>query len=592
MKTVRQLFGKGQCIFFLGLIFNILTNSINAQSQTRYGLYQSGPGHLFQQNDKVGLCTSPTFSSFMPDANFNIKLVADIRPSIQDPIIYNPFLVELGYIENQLFKTTAYVSILDRETNGLYGIHQYGPEHMINLFSSKLSIGYASPYNEYPYLLSVNGNILLKNQLTFLHDPDTHKAGISWETKDLDDTFVFTNYNSNTQNYSYPLILDPMSGVTTQGLLKADSIMISKGAGENKVLVSDQYGNGIWTDASSMHDDDWLISSVGKKGVEPPNPTVKHSLYFNDKKYLNVGIGTDQPLQKLHIVDGNILISRAPVEAPGSLNGSILFGDFPSNTFPNGEWGIEYYHEGLNFWKVGNDTWTGQNNCLFIKNDGNVGVATEMPLDKLQVNEGFEKFAVGSANIAALGPGSAYFGFNLARTKAGWLMSSNGTHNGGVLNYGDVEGNHHFVTVPSATAGSDPQTITDASVVEHIRMTVTKDGDVGIGTTNTHGYKLAVKGRILCENLKVQLEADWPDFVFNKDYSLQSLKEVEHYITQNNRLPGVPSAQEIKQDGVDIGQMNAILLQKVEELTRYIIDQQKQIEKQQQQLDELKKALK
>ena len=74
----------------------------------------------------------------------------------------------------------------------------------------------------------------------------------------------------------------------------------------------------------------------------------------------------------------------------------------------------------------------------------------------------------------------------------------------------------------------------------------------------------------------------WSDFVFDDGYQLPSLEQLERYVKENRHLPDVPTETEVKQGGVDLGQMNALLLQKVEELTLYIIDLQKQI-------DELKK---
>ena len=71
----------------------------------------------------------------------------------------------------------------------------------------------------------------------------------------------------------------------------------------------------------------------------------------------------------------------------------------------------------------------------------------------------------------------------------------------------------------------------------------------------------------------------WPDYVFGSDYSLMSLKELEQYVNTHRHLPNVPSAKEIEEKGdVDLGAMNAILLEKVEELTRYVIDLQNQID--------------
>lgn len=70
----------------------------------------------------------------------------------------------------------------------------------------------------------------------------------------------------------------------------------------------------------------------------------------------------------------------------------------------------------------------------------------------------------------------------------------------------------------------------------------------------------------------------WPDFVFGNNYKLMNLYELEHYINTNQHLPDVPAAQEVSANGIDLGEMNAILLQKVEELTLHIIELQKQID--------------
>lgn len=101
---------------------------------------------------------------------------------------------------------------------------------------------------------------------------------------------------------------------------------------------------------------------------------------------------------------------------------------------------------------------------------------------------------------------------------------------------------------------------------------------VGIGTSNTFGYKLAVSGKILCEELKVKLVDEWPDYVFSPEHKLRSLEDLDLFIRQNNRLPDVPSAREVEQNGISVGEMNAILLKKVEELTVYIISMQKELE--------------
>ncbi|NQX41310.1 hypothetical protein SAMN05421820_107148 [Pedobacter steynii] len=99
---------------------------------------------------------------------------------------------------------------------------------------------------------------------------------------------------------------------------------------------------------------------------------------------------------------------------------------------------------------------------------------------------------------------------------------------------------------------------------------------VGIGTQDTNGYKLAVKGGIIAESVKVQILPAWPDYVFAKSYQLSDLSDTERFIKENGHLPGIPSASEVKANGIDLGEMNAKLLQKIEELTLHLIQKEKQ----------------
>jgi hypothetical protein len=111
-------------------------------------------------------------------------------------------------------------------------------------------------------------------------------------------------------------------------------------------------------------------------------------------------------------------------------------------------------------------------------------------------------------------------------------------------------------------------------------MRILNNGNVLMGTTDDVGYKLAVKGNIITEKIKVKLQsAGWPDYVFNGEYKLPSLKETEQFIQQNNHLPGVPSAATIEKEGLDLGDGQAVLLKKIEELTLYMIEMNKKIEK-------------
>ncbi|WP_052308566.1 hypothetical protein [Solitalea canadensis] len=101
-------------------------------------------------------------------------------------------------------------------------------------------------------------------------------------------------------------------------------------------------------------------------------------------------------------------------------------------------------------------------------------------------------------------------------------------------------------------------------------------GTMGIGT-RTPNATLGVNGNIRAKEIKVET-ANWPDYVFAPTYNLPSLQETEQHIKEKGHLPGIPSAEEVKNNGVDLGEMNAKLLQKIEELTLHLIELKKENE--------------
>ncbi|TAG00241.1 MAG: hypothetical protein EAZ44_09605 [Cytophagia bacterium] len=121
---------------------------------------------------------------------------------------------------------------------------------------------------------------------------------------------------------------------------------------------------------------------------------------------------------------------------------------------------------------------------------------------------------------------------------------------------------------------------------------ITTNGKVGIGVdfnrrnANWTGYRLYVREGIRTEKVRIDVANDfnWADFVFEKNYKLKSLKEVEQFIIKNKHLPDVPSAQTIQKEGIDIAEMQKIQMQKIEELTLYLIELKKENE-------EIKKTL-
>ena len=210
---------------------------------------------------------------------------------------------------------------------------------------------------------------------------------------------------------------------------------------------------------------------------------------------------------------------------------------------------------------------TTNTNQLYLGTDGNVGIGTSSPSVPLHV--------VGNTLI------DGFLTINTSHLTFGNVA-------GGVINFGVGSGDLDFRSLPSG-GGQHNQL-----------MKLTYDGRLLIGTTDApSGYKLSVNGKMIAEGYICKLYSEWPDFIFNEDYKLKSLSEVEKFIKKNKHLPDVPSAKEVKENGIDIGEMNVILLQKIEELTIYTIEQQKLIEtllnnqtEHQKKIEELQKKLK
>lgn len=129
-----------------------------------------------------------------------------------------------------------------------------------------------------------------------------------------------------------------------------------------------------------------------------------------------------------------------------------------------------------------------------------------------------------------------------------------------------------------ALYGEQPAKTSSGWQIEKNRVYV-NDADVSIGNTNVpEGYTFAVDGKMVAKEINVTLK-EWSDYVFEEDYDLETLAEIEEFIRNNKHLPGIPSAKEVKENGVDLGEMDAKLLEKIEELTLYVIEQNKRIEK-------------
>ena len=131
-------------------------------------------------------------------------------------------------------------------------------------------------------------------------------------------------------------------------------------------------------------------------------------------------------------------------------------------------------------------------------------------------------------------------------------------------------------------------TMTIKSRSGYIKNKLLLTGQVGINTGSTNSsYSLCVSGGILTDKINIMHTRHWPDYVFSSDYQLMPLADLKAFVTENHHLPEVPSENDIMTEGVEIGDMQGILLKKIEEMTLYILQQQEQIDKLEQRINEL-----
>jgi hypothetical protein len=186
-----------------------------------------------------------------------------------------------------------------------------------------------------------------------------------------------------------------------------------------------------------------------------------------------------------------------------------------------------------------------------VRQDGNVGIGTTSPASKLVVSDGTTAISFSpNSGASALGFNrNAFDGTIFNPSISAWQFSSR----------------------------DDRFTLEGYNGPSHDLLTVLKNGNVGIGTTTPGSFKLAVNGKIWSQEVNVAMTNPGPDYVFEKSYNLLPLSQLETYINQNKHLPEVPSAKEMEENGLNLKEMNLILLRKIEELTLHVIDQSKLI---------------
>ena len=283
--------------------------------------------------------------------------------------------------------------------------------------------------------------------------------------------------------------------------------------------------------------------------------TTNPDIYYNGG---NVGIGTSNPHNKLEIGSafsfhegGHFIIGLGHASNFGSLTSEYSAEIRLDKTAGKLRLGVSDAQN------------SDPSTDMTITKTGNIGIGTTDPHNKLEIGSAFS-FHEGGHFVLGIGYATNFGSLTSNYSAEIRLDKSTGRLRLGVS---DVQ-------------NSNPTT----------DMTITETGNVGIGTIDPH-EKLTVDGKIVAEEVIVKESQNWPDYVFEPNYALPSLDEVEEHIATYKHLPDIPSATEVAEQGLSMSAMLTKQMQKIEELTLYLIDQNKKMDKVLEENETLKRRL-
>jgi hypothetical protein len=332
---------------------------------------------------------------------------------------------------------------------------------------------------------------------------------------------------------------------------------------------------------------------------QTPSWTAGTGKLYTNPTTTNIGIGTTNPTAKLH-VNGNIFLD--PVETLNGWNCSYL--QWRGHHLIMGSPVGNYYHNSLTLMPGGSTqgalasqfrmyTATAPNQQdlkifinsqggTYFNNPGNFGIGTSDPIEKLHVNG---KILLEPVEIIDT-RGYSYLHWNSHYLVLGTPVGNYANNSVDLKPGGATQGTLHS-QFRMYTATAPNQQSLKIYINSNAGTYFNNPGNFGIGTDNPR-CKLDVNGTIRAKEVLVTL-SNWPDYVFENDYPLMNLREIETFIKENKHLPEIPSACEVEENGVNLGEMQSKLLQKIEELMLYTIEQQKEIEELKDRISEMEK---
>lgn len=337
----------------------------------------------------------------------------------------------------------------------------------------------------------------------------------------------------------------------------------------------------------------------------------------------NVGVGSIVPNAKLH-VGGSPSILQFLVQPSSTGNAFAKIasngnGHAYLNVDANYASYINFLSGGVSKWQIGRPAATYDfsiynsnlnNTSFFIQSStGNVSIGSQNTIEKLTLEGNMRitgptpylqisdrlvfQLPMAEQNSWSRSIMGQNIRWNAASTK--WSIIDKNYSDFAMIRF-DNQGAINFFT---KNANSQTSDMSNEELEAFKRFTINYNGDVGIGTSDTKGYRLAVNGNAIFTKVKVKQYGSWPDYVFDPEYKLLSLPEIDKYIQQHKHLPGIPSAFEIEKNGLDLGENQALLLKKIEELTLYLIEMRKEneminkkIEEQRNEIMKLKRIIK